>query len=132
MKADVRDMDGEVTGEVDLPETFEEEIRPDIVKRAVLSAQSSRKQPNGTDPRSGIDTPAETPPKGSGRTRVRRYKGRRYHAAGRATFAPFTVGGRRAHPPKKEEVREEDINDKERKLAIRSVISATMNKNFVS
>lgn len=39
--------------------------------------------------------------------------------------APQTVGGRRAHPPKAEKDFAKDINDKERRKAIRSAIAAT-------
>jgi len=49
-----------------------------------------------------MENTAETPPKGSGNTRVRRIQGRGYHAAGRAAWAPHTKGGRVAHPSKQE------------------------------
>ena len=117
---------------IDLPSVFQSDVRPDIIKKAVLSAQSSRIQPKGTNPRAGMETTAETPEKGSGQTRVRRIKGRRYHAAGRGAWAPFTYGGRRAHPPKSEEERGEGINKKEKNLAIRSAIAATKDIDTVS
>ena len=117
---------------LELPPVFQWDIRPDIIKKAVLSAQSSRIQPKGTNPRAGMETTAETPEKGSGQTRVRRLKGRRYHAAGRAAWAPFTYAGRRAHPPKSEEDRGEGMNKKEKNLAIRSAISATKDLETVS
>jgi large subunit ribosomal protein L4e len=41
-------------------------------------------------------------------------------------FAPNTVGGRRAHPPKAEKILQKKINKKERKKAIRIGISATV------
>lgn len=132
MKAEVKNLEGKAGGEVDLPEAFEEGVRPDIIKRAVISAQSSRIQSKGSDPRAGMDTSAETPPKGSGQTRVRRVQGRGYHAAGRSAWAPFTVGGREAHPPKSEEDKSEEINKKAKSLAIRSAISATKELNLVS
>ena len=46
-------------------------------------------------------------------------------------FAPNTVGGRRAHPPKAEKIQKEKINEKERKKAIRSAISATTDKDLI-
>lgn len=132
MDIGVSSLSGEMANRIELPEIFEEEIRPDLIKRAVLSAQSSRVQPKGTNSRAGMETTAETPPKGSGRTRVRRVKGRGYRAAGRGAWAPFTAGGRRAHPPKSEEKVKEDINRKEKDLAVRSAISATKEGNMVS
>lgn len=132
MKIGIFSTDGETKKQIQLPGIFEEDIRPDIIKRSVLSTQSARKKPKGTHPRAGKDTSAETPPKGSGRTRVRRIKGTGYHAAGRSAWAPFTKGGRRAHPPKPEKRRKEDINKKEKDLALRSAVSATKEKEVVT
>ena len=47
-------------------------------------------------------------------------------------FAPGTVGGRRAHPPKSEKIWSKKINKKENAKAIRSAISATMLKDVVT
>ena len=47
-------------------------------------------------------------------------------------FAPGTVGGRRAHPPKSEKIWWRKINEKERVKAIRSAISATILKEMVA
>ena len=46
-------------------------------------------------------------------------------------FAPNTVGGRRAHPPKSEKILEKKINKKENRKAIRSAISATVISDIV-
>lgn len=132
MKVEVRELDEGDGGKIDLPEVFGENLRPDVIKRAVLSAQSSRKQPKGAHSRAGMETSAETPPKGSGQTRVKRIKGRGYDAAGRSAWAPFTVGGRSAHPPKSKKERKESINKKEKNLALRSAISATKEREAVS
>jgi len=131
MKANVFSTDGKPVGEVELPSAFETEIRPDLIRRAVLSAQTARLQPWGPDEMSGKRTTAETWGKGFGVARVRKVKGTRYPAAGRGAFVPFTVGGRRAHPPKVEKVLRERINKKERRLAIRSAIAATGNPRLV-
>jgi large subunit ribosomal protein L4e len=58
-------------------------------------------------------------------------KGSRSPAAGLGAFSPQTVGGRRAHPPKVEKIQHEQINRKERRLAIRSAIAATKEKKLV-
>jgi large subunit ribosomal protein L4e len=44
---------------------------------------------------------------------------------GRARRVPHAVKGRKAHPPKAEKDQGKEINDKERKLAVRSAIAAT-------
>ncbi|MBS3814958.1 MAG: 50S ribosomal protein L4, partial [Hadesarchaea archaeon] len=131
MKTKIYSIEGEKDSEIELPSTFKENYRPDVIKRAVLASQSARIQPRGSDSLAGKRTTAETWEKGSGVARVRRIKGRRYQAAGRGAYAPFTAGGRRAHPPKSEKDRTENINKKERHLAIRSAIAATMNKELV-
>ena len=50
MKANVYSMEGEVKEEIELPAIFNEEYRPDLIKRAVISAQTARVQPWGNDP----------------------------------------------------------------------------------
>jgi large subunit ribosomal protein L4e len=125
MKATVRDLDGEDAGTVDLPAVFETTYRPDLIKRAVLSAQANRKQAYGTDPHAGLRTPAESFGSGRGMAHVPRENGQ-----GRRV--PQTVGGRKAHPPKAEKDQGKGINDKERKLAIRSAIAATADADLVA
>lgn len=132
MRAHVYSLDGKPVEEIELPPVFEEELRPDVIRRAVLSAQTARLQPWGTDFMAGKRTSAETWGKGRGVARVRRVKGSRHPAAGKGAFAPHTVGGRKAHPPKVGRVLYERINRKERQLAIRSAIAATKEKQLVS
>lgn len=132
MKVEVNSLKGEGGDQVYLPAVFKASVRPDLIKKAVLSAQSSRKQPKGSKPKAGMETSAETPPKGSGQTRVRRVKGSGYHAGGRGAWAPFTRGGREAHPPKSEAEPGEEMNKKEKHLAILSAIPATKEKEWVA
>ncbi|MEE0942830.1 MAG: 50S ribosomal protein L4, partial [Methanobrevibacter sp.] len=47
MKVNVYSIEGEVKEEMELPAIFDEVYRPDLIKRAVLSAQSARVQPWG-------------------------------------------------------------------------------------
>ncbi len=132
MKVSVFSLDGKRADEIELPEVFEEEYRPDLIKRAVIAAQTARLQPKAVDSMAGKRTSAETWGKGYGVARVRRVKGSRYPAAGRGAFSPHTVGGRRAHPPKVEKVLKERINKKERRLALRSAVAATGDRMLVS
>ncbi|MBC7219077.1 MAG: 50S ribosomal protein L4 [Hadesarchaea archaeon] len=132
MKVPVFSLDAKPVGEIELPEIFNSEIRPDVIRRAVLAAQSARIQPWGADPMAGKRTSAETWGKGFGVSRIRRVKGTKYPASGMGAFAPHAVGGRRAHPPRVEKVIVERINKKERRLAIRSAIAAAKDKKLVA
>ena len=127
MKAKVLSLKGEVTEEIELPEVFSEEFRPDMIKRAVLAIQSHRRQPYGPNPLSGVDYSWENWGPGHGYARVPRWKlGRR------AVVVPQAVGGRRAHPPKPERKWAEKINKKEMRKALRSAIAATTNEEIVT
>ncbi|MEN4007237.1 MAG: 50S ribosomal protein L4 [Methanobacteriaceae archaeon] len=130
-KIKVYSLEGEVTDEITLPEIFNEEYRPDIIKRAVISSQTARIQPWGTDPMAGKRTTAESYGSGRGAAMVPRVKGSRHPAGSKAAFVPQAVGGRRAHPPRSWKVYHEKINRKERRFAIRSAIAATTNPELI-
>lgn len=115
---------------VDLPEVFDTPYRPDLIKRAVLAVQSTKRQPKGTKYRAGWTVATSWGP-GRGVARTPRSHGRRTHSGQRGALVNYTVGGRVAHPPKSEKNIIENINSKERKLAIRSAIAATTNKDLV-
>ena len=125
MDVPVRTLDGDEDGELTLPDVFEHDVRPDLIRKAVLAAQANRKQDYGADEYAGMRTPAESFGSGRGMAHVPR-------EGGRGRRVPQTVGGRPAHPPKAEKDRGLDINDKERKLAIRSAIAATADPETVS
>jgi large subunit ribosomal protein L4e len=131
MKIKVYSLEGKVTGEMELPEIFCEDFRPDLIKRAVLSAQSARIQAWGTDPMAGKRTTAKSFGAGRGAAMVPRVKGSRHPAGSKGAFVPQTTGGRKAHPPRTARIIHEKINKKERKLAIRSAIAATTNQELV-
>ena len=118
MEATVHDLDGEADGTLDLPAVFETPQRPDLVRRAVLAAQANAKQDYGSDGNAGLRTPAESFGSGRGMAHVPRENNV-------ARRVPQAVGGRRAHPPKAEKDQGLDINDKERRLAVRAAIAAT-------
>ena len=121
-------IDGNVVGEVTLPQQFMEPVRRDLILRAYISALTARLQPKGTDPMAGKRTTAESFGVGLGLARVPRVKGSLWPTA---RFAPNTVKGRRAHPPKVEKVLHERINKRERRKAIRSAIAATAIRELV-
>ena len=127
MKVNVYSIQGEVKEEIELPAIFNEEYRPDLIKRAVLSAQSARIQPWGNDPMAGKRTSAESWGSGRGVAMVPRIKG-----GSRTAFIPQAIGGRKAHPVRAEKNHHERINTKERRFAIRSAVAATTNADLVS
>lgn len=130
-KIKVYSLEGEATEEIELPEIFMEEFRPDLIKRAVISSQTARIQPWGTDPMAGKRTTAESFGAGRGAAMVPRVKGSRHPAGSKGAFVPQAVGGRRAHPPRVARIIHEKINKKEKRLAIRSAVAATANQELV-
>ena len=142
MKVAILDISSNKVGELNLPNQFEEEIRPDIIHRAVLTIQSHRRQPYAAAKTAGKRASAKLSRRrknyrgsyGIGISRVPRKimtrRGTRMNWVG--AFAPGTVGGRRAHPPKIQKIWWKKINNKENLKAIRSAISATMLKEIVA
>jgi len=125
--AQVFNLEGKATGKTTLPSAFDTPLRPDVIKRAVLSLQSHRLQHQGRDPMAGKRTSAESRGTGMALARVPRVKG----GSGNAAFAPGTVGGRQAHPPRAEARVVKEIPKKEKHLALLSAIAATASKETV-
>ena len=141
MKLDVFDITKNKVTEIKLPAQFSEEFRPDLIQRAVLAIQSHKRQGYSTSEEAGKRSSAKLSRRrrdyrgsyGIGISRVPRKimsrRGSRMNWVG--AFAPGTVGGRRAHPPKSEKIWWKKINEKERAKAIRSAIAATILKDVV-
>ena len=125
MNTTVHDLDGGDAGSVELPDVFETPFRPDLIGRAVTVAQANRKQAYGADEFAGMRTPAESFGSGRGLAHVPR-------SENVARRVPNAVSGRRAHPPKAEKDQTKDLNDKERRLAVRSAIAATTDTALVA
>lgn len=139
MKTNVYGTDGKIKSQIILPKVFEQTVRKDLIKRAVMSERSELYQPKGSDPRAGLRTSAD-------------YIGRKddYHSGknkggamlpkeklpkgrlGKVRRVPFAVSGRRAHPPKPEKVLIEKINKKEYAKAMKSAVAATADVKFVT
>ncbi len=142
MKLDVLDISTNKVGEIMLPLQFEEEFRPDLIHRAVLAIQTNKRQPYAASSEAGKRASAKLSRRrrdyrgsyGFGISRVPRKiltrRGSRMNWVG--AFAPGTVGGRRAHPPKTEKNWKHKINKKEKLKAVRSAIAATILKGVVS
>lgn len=133
MKAEVVGLNGKSAGEIQIPEVFDTELRPDLVKRVFWLVGSHALQPQGRDPMAGERTSAEThsPPTGTGRSRIPRVKGERYSRGGLAGGVASVVKGRLAHPPRSEKVIHLSVNKKEKRLATDSAIAYTANLDAV-
>ncbi|MFA6048935.1 MAG: 50S ribosomal protein L4 [Candidatus Micrarchaeia archaeon] len=139
MNASVIGLDGKEEKQIGLPPQFEEELRPDVIRRACHSERTFKLQPKGNFPMAGLQNTAEYYGRrhawrqtiNTGRSRLPREKlpgGR----SGRVLRVPHAVKGRRAHPPKPEKIIIERINLKEKNLAIRSAIAATGRRESVA
>ena len=126
--AQIFNLEGKPTGKATLPSVFETPLRPDVIKRAVLSIQSHRLQRQGRDLMAGKKTSAESRGTGMALARIPREKG----GGGKAAFAPGTVGGRQAHPPRADTIIVKEIPKKEKHLALLSAIAATASKETVA
>ena len=122
--AKVYSIDGKVIQEVELPECFKVEYRPDLIQKAVNVIRANRRQPYGASKDAGHYVAWSMGP-GRGTSRVPRL------SSGRGAFAPGTVKGRRAHPPKPEKIWKRRMNKKEMVLARLSALSATIDEKIV-
>lgn len=120
------DLNGNKVDSIELPAIFSYPVRKDLIRRAFLSSLTKSIQPKGRDPMAGKRTSALSFGINLGLARVPRVK-----ATGEAALAPNTVGGRLAFPPSVNRRIEEEINKKEKRLAIISALSATTLKEFV-
>lgn len=127
-------------GKVDMPAQFQEVVRADLIHRAVVAMQANARQPYGPDEMAGSKHASKLS------RRRRKYRGSYGHGISRVPrkihsksgtrfgwvgdFAPQTVGGRRAHPPKTDRVWERKLNTQERRKAIRSALAATLSADL--
>lgn len=140
MELRILGIEGSEKGRIKLPVQFEEEIRPDMIKRAVLAIMSHKRQPYGAFPEAGKGASGKISKRrknyrgcyGIGISRVPRkiFSRRGTRMGWQAALVPGTKGGRQAHPPKAERIWWQNINKKERRNAIRSAIAATINKEL--
>ena len=122
------DLDGKAVGKLRVPKVFKTPLRPDVIKRAVVSIQSHRFQPQGRDPLAGKRRSFESLGAGHGMARVPRLK-----AGGRrAVFAVGVRGGRAAHPPVVGKKIAKKLPRKEMRFALRSALAATASEEIVA
>ncbi len=127
MKTKIYTLEGKKSKNLELPSAFDEDIRPDVIQRAVTAERSNKMQPYGPSKDAGMRHATESIGKGQGISRVQRLT----QHGNTAAESPPNVGGRRAHPPKPEKIRAKKVNKKERALARRSALAATSDKNLV-
>lgn len=132
MKINVLSIDGKEVEKFDVPSFFSNEVRKDLILRAVRSELSKKFQPKAPYKWAGLQTSAEyVGNKDKYRTMKNRGAAMLPHEKlpkgryGRVRMIPFAVTGRRAHPPKVEKILEEKINKKEYQKALFSAISAS-------
>ncbi|MEM4825219.1 MAG: 50S ribosomal protein L4, partial [Desulfurococcaceae archaeon] len=118
-------IDGNIIGEIELPQLFYVPIRKDVIRRAFLSAFTAMIQPKGRDPMAGKRTTAKYWGVGYGLARVPRLPN------GTARFVVSTRKGHLAFPPRPDRKIHEDVNKKERILAIISALAATSRVELV-
>ncbi len=140
MKVDVFDLNGKAVEKVDLPKVFQNPIREDIIRRAVVVSTRNKRQSYGSDTMAGKRTAAHYHGKRRARysmmnkemARLPRLHNRTVpFLMMRARFVPQAVKGRRAHPPLVEKVWERKINQKEKRMAINSALAAVAIRDFV-
>jgi large subunit ribosomal protein L4e len=125
-KLNVYDLKGEVAGELDLPASFNTELRPDVIRRGVTSIEANKRQPYAPSPTAGMRHSVSTWGKGRGVSRVQRLMD-----SSTAAQSPNNVGGRRAHPPKVNKHLGKMINKKEMMFAKLSALGATSKSELV-
>jgi len=141
MKVDLYNLQGKTEKKIDLPGQFNEPVRKDLVKKAVLTVQANKRQPYGAKPGAGMRASSKVSRRrrkyrgsyGRGISRVPRKvlnrRGTQFYYVG--ATAPGTVKGRRAHPPKAEKIWSKKINLIEKRKAIRSALAATTNLDLI-
>lgn len=141
MKLPILTIENQKIGQIELPYQFKEDIFPNLIKKVALIIQANEKQPKGANKEAGKRASVYLSGRrnhyktrhGKGISRIPRKtmsrSGTQFNWTG--AFAPGTVGGRRAHPPKAEKNLTKRINKKENKKALRSAISATLKPELV-
>jgi large subunit ribosomal protein L4e len=138
MQVNVYKTDGKVEKKIALPRVFERSYNKGIIRRALLSEQSTRYQPQGHYLLAGLQTTATYVGRYS-TYRTLRHVGQAIRprqklakgAMGDVRRIPSSVKGRRAHPHKIEKNIVERINRKEYVMALESAVAGTANADEV-
>jgi large subunit ribosomal protein L4e len=120
MKTNVYSADGQVKAEIDLPEVFSTEQRPDLIRRYFRAVSLSARQPYGSSPTAGMRRVGHNAGPGHGTARIPRTSG-----SNTAVLLASFVKGKSAHSPRTTKILEKRMNAKERSLARKSAIALT-------
>jgi large subunit ribosomal protein L4e len=136
MEAEVLSLDGRSKGKIELPQVFREEVRADLIQRAVLAENTRNLQPQGHYLLAGMQTTARY------YGRMHSYRTGRHmgHAIrprqklgggvqGQVRIVPSATKGKRAHPHLVEKTLIEEMNKREYQKALASAVSATGTHN---
>lgn len=80
MQVNVYSLKGKITKKIELPNSFNEEFRVDLIRKVVKAIQSNRRQRYGASPLAGKKHSTDTAGKGRGVSRVQRLKDRTMRA----------------------------------------------------
>ncbi len=135
--ANILNLEGKRSGSVELPAAFGEEVRRDLIARAIHAENTTRLQPQAHYLLAGMQTTARYYGAMSS-YRTGRHMGMAIRprqklgggVQGKVKRIPSAVKGKRAHPHKIEKVLIERINSKEYQKAIRSAIAATIDPKY--
>lgn len=126
MKVNIYNIKGGIKTQIDLPETFTQVYRPDLIKKVIHAIQSNSRQPYGAYKFAGTRRVGHNWGPNHGRSRIpRRPDG------DRGVLLGNMIGGRTAHAPRSNRNWFKKINRKENLLAKFSALSQTANKEAV-
>lgn len=133
MKANILNLDGKKSEDIDLPNVFNTKLNANLIHKAYINLESHGFQKHATHPTAGQDVVADSndPPTGRGIARIARMKGGGGGRQGQAGEVAGIRGGRQAHRPYVNKVIYKKINKKENKLALCSAIAATTSKELI-
>ncbi len=139
MDNDVYGLDGKPVGKIGMPAIFSGDFRPDLIRRAILSSESKRYQPQGHSVLAGLQTTAVYVGKYSGYRRgrhmgiaIRPRQKLGGGAMGDVRRIPSSVKGKRAHPHMIEKRITEEMNRREFLKAVESAIAGTAKSKLIS
>ena len=140
MKLNIIDKTGKKVGDFDL-KLSSNDIREDVFKKAVESERTLFKQSYGATPLAGKKASINvtkrrqafrsTYGKGGSRTPKKAMWKRGQQVRWVGAFAPQTVGGRKAHPPKSSKIGFKNMNNKEWTKALQTGVVASMTQKVV-
>lgn len=131
-EAEILSLDGAAKGKIALPVIFETEVRPELIRRAVIAENTKTLQPQGHFPLAGMQTTATYYGKMNS-YRSGRHMGNAIRpkqklgggVQGQVRRIPSATKGKRAHPHLVEKKIKELMNKKEYQRALASAVSAT-------